>query len=748
MTQVLARRTASARMSLEFPMKTARYSVLAVALLSLAAQSRATEITLVPQRKAVDESAAAVATFTFRPVGGVAKDLAVPHALVLRLDQPGPVELPSGSWSLDVESPDWWHARQYVIVGSAALTLTAPLWRAAAVSGTATLRDGSAPGEVTIRFSSDSGDSAGLRGETSCPVVEKRFRCQVAAGLLDLHMRSRGCVAHYAWGKGVPPGGTLDVGTLEFERGASITGTVSLGRGVATPTEKLRVKALPNGLTPQSSKLTQFIAAPTSKGFFHLDGVPPGEYVVTAEGPNRLASQRVVITVVGEAEVLLREPLLVDVPRTLSVDVLPLLDPEQKPWLVTLAREVQQRHYEMVSERAVDSTGAWTAQVQPGHYNIQVSTSGGAKWESRDVDIDADTRVAIALTSHELRGSILLGKKPLAAKLIFGGEYGSQSLPTKSDEEGHFNVRLPNTEAKSWDVTVDAVAPRVKRTLRVDLPEKPDNEVEIHLRDTIVFGTVVDESGKPAGADVGVNMTHEREVIQEAAVARDGTFAFHGVDPGAYSVQAEGFLLESDTVPVHVPEDGMTEELRLVVKPVRKIVGRVYSGMGPVAGARVQVAPADVPSLFAAFRDTDERGEFSTVVPWNCQRIDVYVMAPGFDYRAFRTTIHEGNMLNIPVDQRGGVLTARWPRGEAAMLFHSGAMLWPDTLAWVLGGRRQSSDKSEELMATPLDPGVYSLCVVPQTEVSTLRFAPPPANDPRCTSAFLPPFGEIVIEHN
>jgi hypothetical protein len=351
----------------------------------------------------------------------------------------------------------------------------------------------------------------------------------------------------------------------------------------------------------------------------------------------------------------------------------------------------------------------------------------------------------VPLISRELHGTILLGKKPLAAKLLFGGEFGSQVLPTESDEEGHFRVRLPNPEAKAWNVTVNAPAPRVKRTLRITLPEKADEELEIRLKDTIVFGTVVDEAGKPVGPEVGVNMTHAEEVIQ-GDVAGDGSFAFHGVEPGPYTVQAEGYLVESDAVPVAVPEDGMTDGLRLVVRPVRKIIGRVSSSIGPVPGARVQVVPADVPALFAAFRDTDERGEFSTVVPWNCQRIDVYVAAPGFSYRAFRTTIREGSMLNVPVDQRGGVLTARWPKGTgAAVLFHTGAMLWPDSLVWECGGRRQSVGDSEELIAAPLDPGLYTLCVIPPADVATLRLAPP-LNDARCSDAFLPPFGEVTIE--
>src|SRR5207244_3592859 len=160
--------------------------------------------------------------------------------------------------------------------------------------------------------------------------------------------------------------------------------------------------------------------------------------------------------------------------------------------------------------------------------------------------------------------------------------------------------------AKSWTVTVDAAAPRVKRTLEVAMPEKPEDDLRIRLRDTIVLGTVVDEAGKPVGSEVGVNMSGKGELIQ-VDVSPDGSFAFHGVDPGPYTLQADGYLLQSDATDISVAEEGVMDGVRLVVKPVRKVIGRVIAGASPVAGARVTVVPADVPFLTALTRDTDER---------------------------------------------------------------------------------------------------------------------------------------------
>lgn len=699
-------------------------------LLGIATAVRGVELHIVPRPNVTDPAAAATAKFTLRPLHVVPKAPApppLPVEALLPLDKGGTVDVAEGEWSLDVESDDWWHARQYLHVSAERADVVVPLLRSGFITGAASLADGSVPKDVQVRFTAE-----GLNGETNCPIVDKRFRCRVAAGLLDLRLRTKGCIAHYKWGTKIAAGATVDAGALTFERGAAITGSVLLGRGVRESLERLRVRAAPEGAA--ASRLQQYVATPGPRGFFHLDGVPPGQYTLTAEGPYRISSSPVTVTVIGDGEVQLRDPIVADIPRSLTVDVLPLLDPDQKPWIITLEREISQNSYVTTTQGSVDDRGTWSAHVQPGHYTVRVSSLNGAKWDARDVDLDTDAHVVIPLTTRELHGTALLGRKPLSATLLFGGEYGSQILPAQSDQEGHFRVRLPRPDVREWDVTVDAEAPRVKRTVKVKLPENGDDDVVLQLRDTVIFGTVVDESGKAVGRDVVVNMTAKGEVMQVAA-GEGGAFAFHGVDPGPYTLQAEGFLLQSDALPIAVPEDGATDEVRLVVKPVRKVVGHVLANGGPVAGARVNVVPADVPFLSASYRDTDERGEFATTVPWNCHRIDVFVAAPGFAYKAFRTTLREQSMLNIPVDQRGGMLTARWPKAAGrAVLLHAGAMIWPDALVGEWGGRRRTQNDVEEVTSGPLDPGVYTLCPAATTGVG-------------CVDTYLPPFGDVVLEH-
>lgn len=649
----------------------------------------------------------------------------------------GSIDIPAGQWSLDVDNPEWWHARQYLRVPETPVEVVMPLWRSAFVQGGAALRDGSIPKNVTVRFASS---PEPLQGESTCPVVEKRFRCRIAAGLLDMRLRSRGCIAHYYWGSSVAPGAALDLGQMVFDRGAAITGSVRIGRGLRTPLPALRVRAAPDGSAHEKSGLLQLVAAPGPRGFFHIDGVPPGQYVVRVEGSSRVASTPVRVTVAGDVEAQLREPLVADLPRMLTVDVLPARDSEQRPWIVTLDREVTRRYSETVSQGAVDRDGVWRARIQPGQYTVRLSSIDGSVWAVRDVEIEADTHVPLTVSTRTVHGKVLLGRKPLAATLTFGGEFGSPRVPVKSNEEGRFDVQLPNPDVVAWDVTVDASAPRVKRTVRATLAA--DKDLVLELRDTVVFGTVVDETGTRVGREVGVNLTHGEELIQ-VGVEADGSFAFHGVDPGACTLQADGYLLQSDAVEITVPEDGAPDEMHLVVRHVREVLGRVVSDLGPVAGAQVTVVPVDVPFVTASNRETDARGEFSTTAPPNCQRVDVFVAAPGFSYKAFRTTLRDGSALNIHVDQRGGSLTARWPaRSPAPLLFHAGAMIWPDSLVWAWNGHRQTQKDVEELVSAPLDPGVYTLCA--SADAQKPRSAP----DARCVDAFLPPFGEVVLERN
>jgi hypothetical protein len=723
----------------------------AAVFLCLAGTGRAVELRVVPELKENTSASGTTANFTFRPVHVGPKDDAdarSPVRVLLPLDHAASVELAPGQWSLDVDNAGWWHARQYVSVSEATGEIVVPLWPSAEVTGSVALRDGTIPKDVTIRFSSprEVATAASVAGEATCPVMDKRFRCRVAAAILDLRIRSKGCIAHYAWGSKLAPSAPLDVGAIVFDRGAAITGMVALGRGVTARMESLRAKAVPEGVDRAGNRLLQFLATPAPKGFFHIDGVPPGQYVVTVEGPGRIASSPVRVSVVGDVEAQLRQPLLADVPRALTVDVLPPLDPEQRPWVVTLDHQVTERYYETVSQGRVDSAGAWSAHVQPGRYALKFSSPDGARWASRDVDVNADTHLVVPLTTRSLHGRVLLGTKPLTAKLLFGGEFGSQVIPTQSDEHGSFEVRLPNPDVVAWDVTINAAAPRVKRTMHVTLPANADDETLLQLRDTIVMGTVVDDSGKPVGREVTVNMARKDELIQ-VDVDDDGSFAFHGVDPGPYTLQAEGFLLQSDAIEFTVPEDSVPDALRVVVKPVHKVVGRVVSELGPVAGAQVTIVPADVSFVSAANRQTNERGEFSTTVPSNCQRIDVFVAAPGFAYKAFRTTLRADSMLNIPVDQRGGALTARWPTTTTgAVLFHAGAMIWPDSLVWQWSGQRKSAEGVEELISAPLDPGVYTLCLLGASEAAA-RKALTGASDSRCVDTFLPPFGDVVLQH-
>lgn len=651
-------------------------------------------------------------------------------------------DLAPGHWSVDVESESWWHPTQFVTTRGRNNAVIVPLWRSGTVTGKVKLRDGTSPATIDIRFASagDVVEESPVRGETTCPVSSGVFRCRIPAGLLDLRIRSKGCIAHYEWNRAIEAGGTSTIGDLTLDRGASIVGSVALGRGLRTKFANVRVRAIAEGSEAQPTAMMTFAATPAAKGFFHLDGVPPGSYVVTAVAPQKLASAPVRVVVRGDAEVQLADPLVVDVPRTLTIDFTPPADPHQQPWIVMVKRAISERQLDVVSQNAAGADGHWSTRLQPGRYRIEVTSADDSSWDARTIDLDADDHLAIALASRAVRGVVTLGDKPLQAKLVFGGEFSSPSLAAHSSDEGRFEVNLPQRDKREWDVTVDADKPRVKRTLHVKLPAD-DDEVTIKLPLTLISGFVVDENGRRVD-DVGINLAHAGGLMQ-TDVEKDGTFSLYALEPGLYQISADGYLKQSETVAITLPAEGVLDEVRLVVKPSRKVTGRVISDAGPVLGAEVLVAPSDVPATFSMYRRTDERGEFSTIVPPGCEQVDVLVAAPGFSFKAFHTALRDG-VLTINVDQRGGTLTAHWPKSsETAILMHAGAVIYVDSLATSWSARRDSSKDAEELVAGPLDPGGYTLCVVSETNRAAARKR---MASSRCVEGYLPPFGTLALD--
>src|SRR6185436_121994 len=407
------------------------------------------------------------------------------------------IELDSGHWSIAVQGESLWHAPQYfTVAGDTAVSLD--IWPASNVEGRITTTAKS-PAEITIRFESVS--PAVVQGEMKCPLANGAFRCALPAAALDLRLRARGFIAHYLHDVQLAPAETRDLGTLAFREGQSITGRVELPRELRNEAGKVIIRAEPSatmdGERPlvRGGSLLPLTASIGKNGFFHIDGVAPGAWIVRARHPKQLHAAPVSVTVLGGADAHLIAPLRLDRPRAIEVQVEPARDPGGERWRIELAREVAPGRLEAVLESAAGKDGNWKHTLLPGTYFVSVKTASGDEWSRDRVDhTGGDMLLRVTMQSVAAHGVVTLGGSPLRATLEFSNERGATSQTT-SDEQGRFLVTLPDRRTKEWEIEIDSEQPLVQRTLagvKID-----SEELKIDLPNIVLRGEVVDEKGEP-----------------------------------------------------------------------------------------------------------------------------------------------------------------------------------------------------------------------------------------------------------
>src|SRR5215213_6706821 len=141
------------------------------------------------------------------------------------------VVLPQGHWTLDVESPVLWHATQSVAVtpGTTA-QIVVDVWPKATIAGRVDARGATAtPDELRIRFESvESPNPPSFAGEVPCRIVDAAFQCSFPTGTFHLRIRPRGFIAQYRQNLQLAVNSVVDLGTLQFREGQSITGRLRL----------------------------------------------------------------------------------------------------------------------------------------------------------------------------------------------------------------------------------------------------------------------------------------------------------------------------------------------------------------------------------------------------------------------------------------------------------------------------------------------------------------------------------------
>jgi hypothetical protein len=404
----------------------------------------------------------------------------------------------------------------------------------------------------------------------------------------------------------------------------------------------------------------------------------------------------------------------------LDVAVVPATDPWGRPWRLDVFRHARDR-YRVAVEAKVSMAGRWKSDpLPPGSYQVDLLAGEGSRWTSRPFELKRGSR-ALVLEAPALRvlGSVLAGRRPLAAKLVFTEDVTHARVVLESGDDGLFRGHLPSPRDASWTVDVSAVTPPVSHQLEgVRVPAaEGDKEtwLDLMVPAASVRGTVRAEDGRPQqNAQVLAESLDEPGPAHAATTDEEGRFELRRLPPGSYRLVAEGTHGYSDPEEAQVG-DAIEPEIELVLDRRKRLVsGQVLSAAGPVPGAIVRVR--HVPGTPPGSTLTDADGRFEVQVPSDLENVGITVGAPGHALAIARIAVSGPGSAAIRLATGGGTLVLEGigpgeGGSDTAALFvtHNGGLESVDALAeWA--GRNGGGPEGDRLVVPNVEPGLYRLC--------------------------------------
>jgi hypothetical protein len=517
------------------------------------------------------------------------------------------ISLPRGQWFAFVDAPDFWCEPVLVDVGERPAEADVVVYPAGKVSANVGKHR-----QATVYFQAIGAQSPAA-GSVACPAADEQIACRVPAGTYDLAFRVPGHASTYKFGIAIAHGGAVDVGSLRFQRGSTLSGRVEpVKRGVATEVVLVPVASAANDALRHRAEVARQVARPNERGIFVFN-VPGGEYNVFARAGS-LVSETSEVTVVEGEESVLRAPLVLEPRRSLAVNVIPATDPANRPWTVVLTRMDREGHVRARSHRTVDATGACRFEQElPGAIHVSVQRSAADRWASMDVDLMKDASIDIHVPLVQVRGAVTLGEEPLRARLVFREPAAGFSIPVQTRPDGTFALTLPRPKDGDWDkVSVEGNDIRVSRTVeRVKVVDGDPAALSIELPATRLDGKVVTEN-RAAATHALVNVRSEQGAMFQQIESADGTFSMEGLEPGRYQFTA--MTRDAETAePVDVVVGEHPSAIELVVRGVAQFKGVVRSAGGTVTNAAVFAMPTADRSRLITQHPVDMSGAFDIV---------------------------------------------------------------------------------------------------------------------------------------
>jgi len=612
------------------------------------------------------------------------------------------VALPDGQWFVRATAPGWWSEETFV-TGDAVPTLVLERASTLHASVNAEAR------HATIYFQPSSG---GTTRAQRCAIAESRIACDLPAGVHDLKFRIDGYASVYRWNANLSAPKS-DLGALTFKKGSTFSGRIEFSDKLPENT-RLDVSLTPSVEATQNDEvraranITRIVAHPNARGFFAMD-VAPGRYVVKATA-GVLTSEEREVNVLDGRETSLREPLLLERPRMLTIRVQPPADPWDRPWRVIANKRSAKTNAE----------GVVTFATAPGMCEIEVH-SGESTWHSAQIDLRDDFTHDVLINETIVRGTVTLGGEPLPSAWITFVAEGSM-VRARASDRGTFGARLPHRER--WN-RIEITTARVNATLK---DVRVTDELTIELPGTSLSGAVVDENGKPA--DAMVDILYAKGGLYHQLRAEGGAFELAGLPPGDYTLTAATRERRTESpIVVHVDESA---DVTLTVVKAPWIEGVVRSAFGTVGSAGMFVTrTGEIPWAVTRYAVQPD-GRYGFPLPAGTRDVTMIAGAPGYAFRLLRTPLPESGTFDIALDPNGGTLRLEDipPLGDTSLyLVHNGAAL-PASLATFLANGYIDGDDLHEI--TLAEDGAYALCRTPVL-------------DEHCTSGVLPRHGTLTL---
>lgn len=455
--------------------------------------------------------------------------------------------LPAGEWEGALQADGYWMPRRRIAASAANGVVTIDVWRTAPVQGKFVLaaKNDALPKTFALAVESPPGSKGPTVGPDTrfdCPVgADGSWSCSVPAAKLDLVLRAKGFTPQYKWDVAVARDAATNLGTATLRRGASFVAWLdsASAKALKAPAHAQLVRMTMTGSATAGPRLMQPVAdsAFNARGMVQLAPVPPGTYTLEVTAPGFAPARLDQIQVYERSESVLRAPIRLQPPIAIRLSLLPPRDPAGRPWHVTVDR-INELTYgsTRAGKGAADQNGLFVVAGQgAGRFRTSVADANDNRYVDRELEIhgEADAQRTIEIAVRGIRGTVAVGKKPLAATLYFGGRDGTERIRTTSNDEGSFAVALPH--AGKWRVDVDAPDEDIFTAVTAQVPEKRD-DVKIELPDNELAGWVTGADGKRAASAEVMVGTPAGPSLRRAGP--DGRFRFRAVAAGVANVMA------------------------------------------------------------------------------------------------------------------------------------------------------------------------------------------------------------------